>query len=53
MLEQVFKDAAAVTRWRAGPLGPYLDSFVSEAISVGYARGTLRSWFVVVGDLER
>lgn len=53
MLEQVFKDSAAVARWRAGVLGPYLDSLVSEAISVGYARGSLRSWFVVLGDLER
>ena len=53
MLEQVFTDRAAVARWRAGPLGTYLDAFVSEAISFGYTRGSLRGWFVVLRDLER
>jgi len=52
MLEKLFKDPAAVARWRSGLLGPHLDVFVTTAIDLGYARTSLRSWFVVLRDLQ-
>lgn len=53
MLEQLFKDPATVTRWRAGPLGPHLDGFLAAISDLGYTRTSIQAWLVVLRDLQR
>jgi site-specific recombinase XerD len=53
MLEQLFKDPAAVTRWRAGPLGPHLDGFLEAISDLGYTRESIQGWLVPLRDLQR
>jgi site-specific recombinase XerD len=53
MLEHFLSSRAAVERSRAGPLGPYLDSFIATASRLGYARSTVRERLWLLGDLAR
>ena len=51
MLEQFFKDPAAVERLGRGPLGPHLRSFAASLASLGYAASTVRSQIEFLDDL--
>ena len=53
MLDQLFKDASAVERWRLGLLGPHLDLFTQTLSDLGYTRASIRQWLAVLRDLER
>jgi site-specific recombinase XerD len=51
MLEQFFKDRAAVERLRAGILGSHLEGFVGAVSCLGYARSTIRVKLWLLRDL--
>lgn len=44
MLENLFKDPAAIERLRRDPLGPYLDSLATSLVDLGYTGSTVRCY---------
>jgi len=52
MLEQIFKDPAAVERWRSGLLGPHLDSFVEVVSGLGYSKASIQAQLWLLGTLQ-
>jgi site-specific recombinase XerD len=53
MLDQVFRDGAAVHRLRATLLGPYLDAFTARVSQLGYAQSTIRLQLWLLAGLGR
>ena len=53
MLENLFKDPAAVERLRRDPLGPYLDSLAASLVDLGYAASSVRGCIWRLADFGR
>ena len=51
MVERFLSDAAVAQRLRRGPLGPYLDSYITTIDALGFAESTTRTQLWFLSDL--
>src|SRR5690349_1529610 len=52
MLEKIYSRSGTVSDLRSGPLGPYLEDFVSLFASEGYTSGVIESKLAIIRSLH-